>query len=208
MQVDLSGLEYEVAGRRLFSDFSHTFIGPGSIAVMGPSGSGKSTLLGLIAGILTPDTGQIDIDWGGVPAERAHPAWIFQSSSLLPHRNPVDNAMTAALMTGMPEREAQGRALDALKKVGLTHLALVKSARLSGGERQRVAVARAIVAESPLILADEPTASLDAGSRGKVVDALTEAASSGALVLVATHDLWVAERCERIFALTPNVSHG
>lgn len=208
MRVDLHDLEYVVAGRRLFSEFSHSFAGPGSTAVMGPSGSGKSTLLGLISGILKPSAGRIGIDWDGAPPERSQPAWIFQSSSLLPHRSPVDNAMTAALMTGMEEGEAQNRAESTLEKVGLAHLARVKSARLSGGERQRVAVARAIVARSPLILADEPTASLDAVSRGKVVEALAEAAASGALVLVATHDAWVAEHCDGVFTLTPEVTRG
>ena len=111
-------------------------------------------------------------------------------------------------MTGMEEGEAQNRAESTLEKVGLAHLARVKSARLSGGERQRVAVARAIVARSPLILADEPTASLDAVSRGKVVEALAEAAASGALVLVATHDAWVAEHCDGVFTLTPEVTRG
>ncbi|MEA5457350.1 ATP-binding cassette domain-containing protein [Sinomonas sp. JGH33] len=193
MRIELVDVRYSVPGRALFSGLTHTFAAPEMIALMGPSGSGKSTLLGLISGQLAPDGGSIIAEDGGSPAA---PAWIFQSTPLLAHRTALDNAMTAALMTDHDPIVARRRAAEALDRAGLGGLASTRASRLSGGERQRVAVARAITARSRLVLADEPTASLDPVSRERVVDALRGAAELGALTLVATHDEWVADRCD------------
>ena len=194
MHVELQEVSYSLPGRPLFTDLSHNFSGAKSVAIMGPSGSGKSTLLGLISGHLTPHKGTVRRVRGNL--QDVTPAWIFQSSSLLPRRSALENSAVPSLMTGSTKTAAVTRGHAALTQVGLAHLAKVRVSKLSGGERQRVAVAGAIAAQSTLILADEPTASLDPYSRGQVVLALKQAADSGSLVLVATHDSWVAERCD------------
>lgn len=196
MRVELHDLTYSVPGRVLFSRLTHTFAGAITAAIMGPSGSGKSTLLGLVSGQLTPQSGRVHL----TPAAHASlkpliPAWIFQSSPLLSHRTALDNAVTASLMAGHDPKDARQRAGEALHRLGLGDLAGTRVSRLSGGERQRVTVARAITARSSLILADEPTASLDSEARRKVVEALKHAAELGALALIATHDPWVAAQC-------------
>jgi ABC-type lipoprotein export system ATPase subunit len=99
-------------------------------------------------------------------------------------------------MAGSSSTDATAKGYAALHQVGLANLANIPVSKLSGGERQRVAVARAIAAQSTLILADEPTASLDPQSREQVVLALKQASESGSLVLIATHDSWVAEQCD------------
>ncbi|MDQ4502615.1 ATP-binding cassette domain-containing protein [Sinomonas sp. ASV322] len=193
MRVELVDVSYSVPGRALFTAVTHTFAAPATIALMGPSGSGKSTLLGLISRQLAPDQGTVRAEHDG---SQVAPAWIFQSTPLLVHRTALDNAMTAALMTGHDPIVSRRRAAEALERVGLGGLASTHASRLSGGERQRVAVARAITARSRLVLADEPTASLDPVSRERVVDALRSAREFGALTLVATHDAWVADNCD------------
>jgi ABC-type lipoprotein export system ATPase subunit len=200
MRVEVHDVTYSVPGRQLFSRLTHTFAGTATVAIMGPSGSGKSTLLGLVSGQLTPQSGLVRIcaDGDG-QLKPLIPAWIFQSSPLLSQRTALDNAMTASLMAGHDPEESRLRAREALHCLGLGELRAARVSGLSGGERQRVAVARAITARSSLILADEPTASLDPDARRKVIEALKHASELGALTLIATHDPWVAQQCDDRF---------
>lgn len=166
-------------------------------ALMGPSGAGKSTLLAVISGQLTPSAGKVVIDGAAEP----HVQWVFQSSPMLDRRNLVDNVALASIARGDDPAYSRRRALELLQDFGLTEVAHRAAYTLSGGQRQRAAIARAIAADPDILLADEPTASLDAASRDFVCDALEHAAAGGALVVVATHDDYVAQRCTRIVTI-------
>lgn len=193
MRVELRGVSVTLGSRALFADLTHSFSGTGTIALLGPSGSGKSTLLGLIAHELRPDSGEIR--WVSPGIQEPRFSWIFQNSPLLQRRTAVDNVMLGPLLAGEEIGIARARATQAMGTLGITGLAKMPVHRLSGGEKQRVAVARSMAAEARLLLADEPTASLDPESRKAVGDALNTAADGGALVIVATHDVWLAENC-------------
>ncbi|GEC75527.1 ATP-binding cassette domain-containing protein [Microbacterium maritypicum] len=192
-------------GEQVLHGVSTVFGAGETTALMGPSGSGKSTLLAAIAGAVPLSSGTVELTSNGNPpvsSERIDPEWIMQSAPLLQRRQVVDNVMLSCRVRGVGPEEALARSMRALFQVGVAHLARRRTFQLSGGEKQRVAVARAIAARAPLLLADEPTASLDARSRDATVDALRQAARSGAIVIVATHDDQVAEACQRVLRLT------
>ena len=143
------------------------------IALTGPSGSGKSTLLHLLAGLDEPTAGTVD--------------W--------PALDGVENVALPLVLAGVDEARAQAAALAALERLGLEDLARKLPEELSGGQAQRVAVARALVGQPRLLLADEPTGQLDHGTGAEVVDALLDTAGhTGCALLVTTHDPAVAER--------------
>lgn len=172
---------------------SRTFESGKSVAIRGPSGSGKSTLLGVISGHLTPDSGSVTTH--GIAAQDID--WLVQSSPLFPRRTVLDNACMSLLLRGHGLDYANQEALAALELVGLAGHAGSWTHSLSGGEKQRVAVARSIASGAKVILADEPTASLDAVSRLSVCEALAAATSTrNAIVIVATHDELVANYCD------------
>jgi ABC-type lipoprotein export system ATPase subunit len=191
--IQVTDLTYAFGERVLFRDLSWTARAGTVVALMGPSGIGKSTLLALLAGHLTPASGQIHL--GGTPE------WIMQSAPLLERRSAIDNAAVGLLVQGIPFSEATKRARSALESFGLADVAGVRAARLSGGERQRVAVARAVMRGAAVILADEPTASLDPAARESICDSLLRAANEGASVVIATHDPAVSSRCDQVVRL-------
>ena len=166
--------------------------------LVGPSGAGKSTILGLIAGELKPQQGKIF-----VAVTQNEISWIHQSSPVFERRSALENVMLGALAKGMPEESARQNARRVLTDVGLTNRSNDQAYKLSGGERQRVAVARAVVAKSRLMLVDEPTASLDAHSRKDIVDALEVATTQGVTVVVATHDRYLSNRCSQLKEIEP-----
>jgi putative ABC transport system ATP-binding protein len=169
------------------------------IAITGPSGSGKSSLLHLLAGLETPTRGSVEWpDLGSSALERARDiAVVFQGPSLLPALDVLENTTLAAVLTGTDEAEATQRALVALESVGLAGYAGQLADTLSGGQAQRVAVARAMTLRPRLILADEPTGQLDAGTGAHVLDALlTAAQETGAALVVTTHDPSIAGRLD------------
>lgn len=173
-------------------------IPPGArLALTGPSGSGKSTLLHLLAGLDEPTAGTIT--WPALGARhqlRPGPVGVvFQGPSLLPPLDVVENVALPLLLAGRPEAEAGAAAHEALARLGLEELAGKLPEELSGGQAQRVAVARVLAGRPRLILADEPTGQLDHRNGAVVIDALLEAAAAlGAALIVATHDLLVADR--------------
>ena len=181
------------------------------IAIEGPSGSGKSTLLGLLAGIELPDSGSVSVlghDLARLaPAERARlrqrqVGMIFQAFGLLPSLNAGENVALPLALAGRPEPERRARAAAALEEVGLGGAPDARIDELSGGERQRVAVARALAIEPAIILADEPTGSLDEGQGSVVLELLTAAVASRAAALVlVTHDPATAARARRRYAM-------
>jgi putative ABC transport system ATP-binding protein len=181
---------------------------PGSFcALLGPSGSGKSTLLN-IAGLLDrPTAGSVRL--GGVAVEQASPeatarlrnrilGFVFQAFHLLPRLTAWENVALPLLYAGTPRPERQPIARAMLAEVGLAGRAEHRPAELSGGERQRVAIARALVRRPSLILADEPTGSLDSATAGEIMALIGRLNRAlGVTVLMVTHDAGLARQCDR-----------
>ena len=168
-------------------------------ALTGRSGSGKTTLLNLIAGIALPTSGTVtvdDTDVAALPEARRdrfrarHIGYVFQTFNLLPALTAVENVMLAMMFSGvMPRSAHRARATDVLGRLGLGARLSHTPGRLSRGEQQRVAIARALVNDPPLILADEPCASLDARTARAVLDEfLTVCREGGKTLLVVSHD--------------------
>ena len=181
------------------------------VAIQGPSGSGKSTLLGLLAGLENPDAGTVHVlgqDVGSMAEvdrarlRRRRIGIVLQSFGLLPALNVIENVELPLSLDGVPAAEVRRRGVFALLDVGLADRAESRIDDLSGGERQRVAIARALIGEPSLILADEPTGSLDETTGATVLDLLAAAARgrNAALVLV-THDPASAARADRQYAM-------
>lgn len=189
-------------------------IAPGeSVAVMGPSGSGKTTLLRVIQGLVRPSSGSARVlgqDQGSArPRDRAElrrrkMGLITQSPDLLPEFSAVENVALPLLFDGVRRADALTAGLRALRRLGLEERAGAHVRSLSGGEAQRVAVARALVREDvELVIADEPTASLDVENARVITgDLLRHAAERRAALVLATHDSQVAQRCDRIIRIS------
>jgi len=166
--------------------------------LMGPSGSGKTTLLSVLGCLLTPGAGSVKILGRSVahaqPEElakirRDHLGFVFQSYRLFPTLTALDNVRLALDVRGEPAQPAIAKAMNLLETVGLAHKAGAFPSELSGGEQQRVAVARAIVGDAAIILADEPTGALDSENGHAVMTILARIAKDfGRGVLVVTHD--------------------
>ncbi|HEX4797832.1 MAG TPA: ABC transporter ATP-binding protein [Burkholderiales bacterium] len=176
-----------------------------AVAIVGASGSGKSTLLGLLAGLDTPSSGQVQLDGAdlfgldedGRAALRARLlGFVFQSFQLLPALNALENVMLPLELSGEPQ--AAELAEKMLARVGLEERLRHYPKTLSGGEQQRVALARAFVTQPKLLLADEPTGNLDAATGAGVIDLMFELnAERGTTLLLVTHDEAIAGRCAR-----------
>ncbi|MFJ6415828.1 ABC transporter ATP-binding protein [Paeniglutamicibacter sp. NPDC091659] len=176
------------------------------LAIVGPSGSGKSTMLNIVGSLDRATAGDAFIaghdlatlNDAELSALRAHTiGFIFQQFHLSDGVSALENVATGLLYTGIPPRERRERAAAALKRVGLGRRLGHNPRQLSGGERQRVAIARAVVGNPRLILADEPTGSLDTASGAEVVSVLRELNEQGAAVVVITHDNELAEQLPR-----------
>lgn len=182
-----------------------------SVAVLGPSGSGKSTLLSIAGTLEPPSTGRVrfegrdlaDLDADGIARfRRREVGFVFQHHHLLPQLSALENVLLPTLADGASElpgqREARGRALELLARIGLAARASHRPAELSGGERQRVAVVRAMINRPRLLLLDEPTGSLDARSADSLGDLLCEVGErEGVALLLVTHSVRLAERMQR-----------
>ncbi len=177
------------------------------LAIVGPSGSGKSTLLHVLAGVLTPDQGEV-IYGSNVISERSEAersdvrlrefGFIFQFGQLLPDLSATDNVMIPLLLTGMKRKAALQHARLWLDRLGLGGHEAKLPAELSGGQAQRVAVARALATEPRVLFADEPTGSLDSLAAENVMLALTEQArTTGTSVVLITHDPRTAAYADR-----------
>jgi putative ABC transport system ATP-binding protein len=178
------------------------------LAIMGASGSGKTTLLNCISGLDHFDSGSVRI--AGVDlasmsnkqktSYRAHNmGFVFQTYNLLPVLSAVENVELPLVVSGVRPREARGRALDALERVGLRDRAQARPSQLSGGQRQRVTVARALVNNPAIVWADEPTGALDSRTSNDVMSLMEELnAQQGLTFVIVTHDARVGQRCNRI----------
>jgi putative ABC transport system ATP-binding protein len=184
------------------------------LAITGPSGAGKSSLLYVLTGIEKPDSGTVR--WGhdeltALPEaardrwRRQHVGFVFQDFHLIPGMNALDNVLLPLTFSSLSvSRPRRAHAQDLLARMGLLS-GDVPAARLSRGEQQRVALARALILSPAIIVADEPTASLDAASADTVMDLLLEAAGElGATLIAVTHDPMVQARLGRAL----NLSHG
>ncbi len=176
-----------------------------SVAIVGASGSGKSTLLGLLAGLDTPSSGRVLIqgedlfahDEDGRAQLRARVmGFVFQSFQLLPNLTALENVMLPLELRG--DREAEDKARHMLQRVGLGERLKHRPRVLSGGEQQRVALARAFVVKPALLLADEPTGSLDHATGAQVMALMDELnRESGTTLVLVTHDERLAAHCDR-----------
>jgi cell division transport system ATP-binding protein len=181
-------------------------IGKGEfIFLTGPSGAGKTTLLKLIMLAERATAGQVLVGGrnvarlreSGIPYLRRNIGVVFQDFKLLPRRTVADNVGFTLDVLGTPRRRARERVMKMLKKVGLEHKADVLPPRLSGGEQQRVVIARALVNDPAILLADEPTGNLDPALTFEIMDLLCDVNVRGTTVLVATHDAAVLERYKK-----------
>jgi putative ABC transport system ATP-binding protein len=180
-----------------------------AVAVVGASGSGKSTLLAILAGLDTPSSGTVELDGTDVFAldedRRAELrgrtlGFVFQSFQLLPALDALENVMLPLELSNHPQAEALAR--EILARVGLGERLHHYPKHLSGGEQQRVALARAFVVRPKVLLADEPTGSLDAASGAGVIELLFEMNREfGTTLVLVTHDEGLAARCARIVRL-------
>lgn len=175
----------------VFSGFSAEFEAGRVTALVGPSGSGKSSLLAAIAGYVRLKSGTIELDRenGAGPEQPSadNIAWVPQGSNSLARRTVLDNVLIAPLSAGLSMNDAEEAATDALEQVGLADRLDEQARRLSGGELQRVAIARALASGKALILADEPSANLDARNTNEVA-AILDRLVSRSTIIVATHD--------------------
>jgi ABC-type lipoprotein export system ATPase subunit len=187
-------------------------IAPGeSLSVVGPSGCGKSTLLNIMGTLDRPTSGSVRFEGRDVTAmddaELAHLrsariGFIFQLHHLLPQCTALENVLVPTLAAGGGDGMAEARARELLDRVGLGERLDYRPGRLSGGERQRVAVARALINAPALVLADEPTGSLDQATAERLMDLLAELnAEEGVTLVVVTHATSLAERMGRVWRL-------
>ncbi|MGB1895741.1 MAG: ABC transporter ATP-binding protein [Parvibaculales bacterium] len=187
-------------------------------ALVGPSGSGKSSLLHIVGLLEKPDGGAIslrgqliemDNDRARTAMRLQHIGFVYQDHNLLPEFSAQENIALPARLAGQGRDDAMQNALVSLERLGLADRADHLPSQLSGGEQQRVAIARALANQPSLVLADEPTGSLDGASGEKVADLLLEEAKTqNAAVLLATHDMDLAARADRIVRLRDGIIHS
>jgi ABC-type lipoprotein export system ATPase subunit len=194
--VALTGMDLEVARGEF-------------VAIVGPSGCGKSTLLHLLAALDRADAGAIRVDDHDLESERSldhyrarHVGLVFQLHNLLPSLTAAENVQVPMFELGTSARERRARAAGLLALVGLADRAGNRPPQLSGGERQRVAIARALANEPPILLADEPTGSLDSRAGARILDLIAQIRRErGVTVVLVTHDAAVAARADRIVTM-------
>ena len=193
----------------ILRDISFALEAGQTAAIVGASGSGKSTLLGILAGLDTPTAGSVQLagqdlfslDEDQRAALRArHVGFVFQSFQLMHNLTALENVMLPLELSGAPDARAQATAM--LQRVGLGERLQHRPKVLSGGEQQRVALARAFVVQPELLLADEPTGSLDHATGAAIMDLMFALnREQGTTLVLVTHDRQLAERCERCLTI-------
>lgn len=209
--VRVESLCKSFGAHRVLADLSFSIRARETVAVTGPSGCGKTTLLNILGLLDSPDSGTVTLvgrrypKIGGRDAmllRRTEINYLFQSFALIESRTVRENLMLALRYTKLGKAEKRAKMVEALGRFGLADKLDAVANELSGGEKQRVAICRAMLKPGNLILADEPTGSLDARMAGIVMDALVEATHrEGKTLVVVTHDMAMAEKCERTLRL-------
>lgn len=181
------------------------------VSIVGPSGSGKSTMLNILGLLDRPTVGEYRLG-GSLTGDltddqraslRAHRlGFVFQAFHLMPRRTVLENVMLPMLYSGTPRAEREPRAREALDRVGLAHRVDFLPGVLSGGERQRVAVARAVVTQPQVLLADEPTGNLDQTTTAEIMSLFEGLNDDGLTLVLITHDQSVAARARRTLRIT------
>ncbi len=189
MRVTLEDVSLVYDQRDLYAGLTATFEAHQLNAVVGPSGSGKSSLLSLVAGSIGPSSGAVHLHDSGATlhADESRCVWVPQALNAIGSRTVLDNVMIAPLSDGMLPAVALERSITSIDEVGLAGKAHRPARTLSGGELQRVSIARALASQRPLVLADEPTANLDAANTLHIASLLRRI-STTKTVIVATHD--------------------
>jgi len=180
------------------------------VSVMGPSGSGKSTLLHLLGGLDTPSEGEVVLEGRALAGlsrtelarvRNRRVGFVFQLFNLVPSLTVEENVALPAAIAGLYDRARRARVADLLARVGLTDQRDRPPTRLSGGEQQRVAVARALLMEPAVLLADEPTGNLDTANGAAVMDLLRGCHDDGQTIVLVTHDVKVAAQAQRLVTM-------
>jgi putative ABC transport system ATP-binding protein len=181
-----------------------------TVAVMGPSGCGKSTLLHLLGGLDRPSDGEVWLDGARIDGlgekslarlRRSAIGFVFQAFHLMEELTAVENVELSALLAGRSPRESRRRAGELLDRVGLGGRARSLPSELSGGQRQRVAVARALVNEPAVVLADEPTGNLDSAATLDVLQLFDDLHRAGQTLIIVTHDARIAATADRLLTM-------
>ena len=184
------------------------------VSIMGASGSGKSTLLNILGILDAYDSGEYwlgdtlirDLSEGKAAGYRNRfIGFVFQSFNLLPFKTALENVALPLFYAGMARRKRNKVAMGLLERVGLAEWAEHRPSELSGGQKQRVAIARSLITQPRLILADEPTGALDSETSSQIMDLLTEINGTGITILVVTHEADIAARTHRIIRLKDGV---
>lgn len=188
------------------------------LSIFGPSGSGKSTLLHVMECLDRPDEGEISIDSSNIlklsddklaELRLTKMGFVFQFFNLLPRLTAVRNVELPLTIAGLPEKETSKRAKEMLKLVGLEGRMNHRPSELSGGEQQRVAMARALINDPKIVLADEPTGNLDTKTGWEIVQLMKKLnKEKGQTFVVVTHDLYIAEVADRIIHLKDGLIEG
>jgi putative ABC transport system ATP-binding protein len=180
------------------------------VAIMGPSGSGKSTLMNMIGCLDTPDAGEYWLNGTLVSSmndrqlarvRNKEVGFVFQTFNLLPRTNALHNVEMPLIYSGMRRKERLARAKRALERVGLGERMNHRPNEMSGGQRQRVAVARALVTEPSILLADEPTGNLDSTTSAEIMALFDELHRANHTIILVTHEAEIAEHAHRIIFL-------
>jgi tungstate transport system ATP-binding protein len=185
------GISFSPAGVSILADINLTLEAGSFTAILGPNGAGKSVLMRLLHGLLMPSGGRLQ--WGSLDHRPQQQAMLFQRPVML-RRSVLGNVAYGLHVQGIAMGEANRRALAALEKVGLSHLAERPARVLSGGEQQRVALARAAALEPSILFLDEPTASLDPTATRALEASLAELHAQGTTIVMITHHLGQARR--------------
>lgn len=191
--IELHDVLLRRGGRTILDGLTATVPAGAATAVVGPSGAGKSTLLAVVAGFEPVDAGRVDN-----PFPPARTGVVLQAYGLIRLLTAAENVELALQPTGLPAAEVRARAARQLARFGLEALADRRTDELSGGQQQRLAIARALVVEPDLLLADELTSELDPRNRDRILAEILGLTERGTTVLIATHDAAVAARCDHV----------
>lgn len=208
--IELKNIKKSFGNKQVFDNLNLEVKKGEILAIVGESGKGKTTLLNIIGLIEKADSGDIIINnvknpsinkSDGIKILREDITFLFQNFALIDEKDVKYNLQIALRYVNKSKKEKNDLLKKALKEVGLEHYLDNKIYQLSGGEQQRVAIARALLKPSKIILADEPTGSLDEKNKEKVLELLFKLKELGKTIIVVTHDLGLADRCDRVYKL-------